>query len=145
VRGIFVIAAVLGCSSTATPRDPASPPAPEAGGPAKPGPPISLLTSMVVVEECPDSAKLDSKRANREIDELVGPCKKVPGGAAHFSATLLPGGRVELASPSGDASEGIVPTCLLQQVKQLKHKLKLAKPCRFDVKLEQRTAEPRQP
>lgn len=97
---------------------------------------------MVIVEACPDSKQLDSKRATREIDELVGPCKKVPGGNAHFSATLLPGGRVELASPSGDPSEGIVPTCLLQNAGQLKHKLKLAKACKFDVKLEQRIAEP---
>lgn len=97
---------------------------------------------MVVVEACPDSAKLDTKLASREIDELLGPCKKVPGGAAHFSATLLPGGRVELASPSGDPAEGVVPTCLVQNAGQLKHKLKLVKPCKFDVKLEQRIAEP---
>lgn len=104
--------------------------------------PISLVTSMVIVEACPDSKRLDSKLANREIDELVGPCKKVPGGAAHFAATLMPGGRVELASPSGDPSEGVVPTCLVQNVAQLKHRLKLTKPCKFDVRLEQRIAEP---
>ena len=50
-----------------------------------------MVTSMVIVDACPDSKKLDSKLATREIDELVGPCKKVPGGAAHFSATLQPG------------------------------------------------------
>ncbi|HEY5926657.1 MAG TPA: hypothetical protein VIV11_33450 [Kofleriaceae bacterium] len=97
---------------------------------------------MVIVEACPDSSKLDTKLANREIDELVGPCKKVPGGNAHFSATLLPGGRVELASPKGDTSEGIVPTCIVQSAQQLKHKLKLVRACKFDVKLEQRIAEP---
>jgi hypothetical protein len=97
---------------------------------------------MVIVEACPDSKQLDSKLANREIEELVGPCKKVPGGNAHFSATLMPGGRVQLASPSGDRAEGIVPTCLLQNAAQLKHKLKLGKACKFDVKLEQRIAEP---
>ena len=97
---------------------------------------------MVIVEACPDSRKLDTKLANREIDELVGPCKKVPGGNAHFSATLLPGGRVELASPSGDPTEGVVPTCLVQNATQLKHNLRLLKACKFDVKLEQRIAEP---
>ena len=97
-----------------------------------------MVTSMVVVEKCPDSKRLDTQLANKEIDELVGPCKKVPGGAAHFSATLWPGGRVELASPSGDPSEGVVPTCLVQNAGQLKHKLKLSKACKFDVKLEQR-------
>lgn len=96
---------------------------------------------MVIVDECPESRKLDSRLATREIEELVGPCKKVPGGAAHFAAILLPGGRVELTSPSGDVSEGIVPTCLLQKQTQLKHKLRLKAACKFDVKLEQRVAD----
>jgi hypothetical protein len=99
------------------------------------------VTSVVVIDACPDSKKFDSKAANREIEELVGPCKKVPGGAAHFAAILLPGGQVELASPSGDVSEGVVPTCVLQQRKQLRHKLRLSKACKFDVKLEQRLAD----
>jgi hypothetical protein len=111
--------------------------------PASPpkGPAVSLVTSMVMIDGCPGSKQLNSKRATTEIEELVGPCTKVPGGAAHFSATLLPDGRVELASPSGDPSEGIVPTCLVQTQAQLRHKLKLAKPCKFDVKLEQRSEE----
>jgi len=53
---------------------------------------------------------------------------------------LLPDGQVELASPSGDPNEGIVPTCVMQKQQQLKHKLKLTKACKFDVKLEQRLA-----
>jgi hypothetical protein len=137
-----MIVALLGCGpgSKTDPQEPPlpPPPPPDAGV----NEPISLVTSMVVVEACPDSRKLDSRAANREIDELVGPCKKVPGGTAHFSATLLPGGRVELASPSGDPSEGVVPTCLVQKLGQLKHKLKLKTACKFDVKLEQRIAEP---
>lgn len=104
-------------------------------------PPISLVTSFVIVEACPDSRRIDPKKANREIDELVGPCKSVPGGAAHFAATLIPGGRVELASPSGDPTEGVVPTCLLQHQTQLKHKLRLTERCKFDVKLEERLTE----
>ena len=100
--------------------------------------PISLVTSMVVVEGCPDSKKLDTRLATREIEELVGPCKKVPGGAAHFAATLLPGGSIELASPGGDPSEGIVPTCVVQSAAQIRHRLKLTSACKFDVKLEQR-------
>ena len=63
-------------------------------------------------------------------------------GAGLAGATLLPGGRVELASPSGDPTEGVVPTCLVQNVSQLKHKLRLKKPCKFDVKLEQRGDQP---
>ena len=101
--------------------------------------PVSLVTSFVVIEECPSSRQLDTKRAQKEIEELVGPCTKVPGGAAHFSATLLPSGQVELASPSGDPEMGIVPTCLVQTQTQLRHKLRIAKPCKFDVRLEQRS------
>jgi len=143
VRGILLLVAVAGCWSASNPTvpQPKEPP-PTVPDAAPASDPISLVTSMVIVEACPDSHKLDTKLANREIDELVGPCKKVPGGNAHFSATLLPGGRVELASPSGDTSEGIVPTCLVQNATQLKHKLKLAKACKFDVRLEQRIAEP---
>jgi hypothetical protein len=99
-----------------------------------------MVTSFVVVEQCADSRNLDPRLATKEIDELVGPCKKVPGGAAHFAATLLPGGRVELASPSGDPAAGIVPTCLVQQAGQLRHKLELTQSCKFDVKLEERGA-----
>ena len=140
VRGILAIVAVAGCWRASAPiaqtEKSASPP-PDAA----PSEPISLVTSMVVVEACPDARRLDSKLANREIEELLGPCKKVPGGAAHFAATLLPGGRVELASPAGDPTEGVVPTCLVQHVGQLRHKLRLTRACKFDVKLEQRTTE----
>jgi len=103
---------------------------------------IAMVTSFVMVDACPEAKLLDTKAATREIDELVGPCKKVPTGSAHFSATLLPGGRVELASPSGEPTEGVVPTCLLQNAKQLKHKLRLKTACKFDVKLEQRGDQP---
>lgn len=104
--------------------------------------PLSMVTSSVIIDACPEAAKLNTKQASKEIAELVSPCTKVPGGAAHFSATLLPGGRVELGSPSGDPDEGVVPTCLVQSQGQLKHRVKLRSPCRFDVKLEQHTTAP---
>ncbi|MEJ7600916.1 MAG: hypothetical protein WKG01_23625 [Kofleriaceae bacterium] len=111
--------------------------------PVAPPPPIdapvmSMVTSIVVLDECPDAKHLDSKRTSREIQELIGPCTRVPGGGAHFSATLSPDGRVELASPSGDPGGGVVPTCVVQQLKQLRHKLALKSPCRFDVILDER-------
>jgi hypothetical protein len=130
ILGTVVVAFACHHERAPVPRPPPSPPK---------GSSVSLVTSMVMIDACPASKQLDSKRATKEIEELVGPCTKVPGGAAHFSATLLPDGRVELASPSGDPSEGIVPTCLVQTQTQLRHKLRLAKPCKFDVKLEQRT------
>jgi len=123
-RWLFVLAACSGSPKQAEP-------SPEQAH-------LNLVTSSVVVEACPDSKKLSSKRASREIEELVGPCTRVPGGAAHFSATLMPGGRVELASPTGDPDDGVVPTCVVQNAKQLKHKLALTNPCRFEVRLNER-------
>jgi hypothetical protein len=35
----------------------------------------------------------------------------------------------------------VVPTCLVQNAGQLRHKIRLQKACKFDVKLEQRIAE----
>jgi hypothetical protein len=135
---LFACLAVAGCKTT-------QPPVAEEPKPAEPRPvepegrESSFVTSSVVIGSCPDSAKISTTKAEKEIDELVGSCTEVPGGAVHFSATLLPGGQIELGSPEGDPSEGMVPTCVVQTAKQLKHKLKLKRPCRFDVKLEQRT------
>ena len=103
-----------------------------------PRPMQQIVTSIVLIERCPDAKKLDRRQATREIELLVGPCTKVPGGAAHFSTTLMPGGGVEFASPSGDPDEGVVPTCMMRTKAQLNHKLRLAHACRFDVKLEER-------
>lgn len=99
---------------------------------------VSIVTSMVVVEACPVSKKLDQKAATKEIEQLVNPCTKVPGGAAHFSATLMPDGRVELGSPEGKFDEGVVPTCVLHSKAAFRHRLRIEKPCRFDVQLEER-------
>jgi len=68
---------------------------------------------------------------------LVEPCSKVPGQAARFQATLVPGGRIEIASPSGDRADGIVPICVVKN--QLSHAVSLKQPCTFDVQLEERT------
>ena len=77
------------------------------------------------------------RTAQDAIQKLVGPCAKVPGGKAHFSATLLPGGKIELASPSGDPAEGVVPTCVLQN--RLVHRVPLKNACALDVQLDERT------
>ena len=131
MRRMIIVGLALGCGH---PSPPSATKPPE----LVPERRISMVTSFVVIEACPDAKRMSSVQATKEIEELVGPCTKVPGGAAHFSATLLVDGRVELASPSGDPAEGVVPTCLVQTQKQLRHRLKLGKPCRFDVKLEQR-------
>jgi hypothetical protein len=100
----------------------------------------SLLNAQAVVEACPDGRRMSAKAAADAINKLVEPCAQVPGGKAHFAATLLPGGRIELASPEGKVAEGVVPTCVLSH--GLTHKVVLSKPCTFDVQLEERKLVP---
>lgn len=132
LRG-FSIATLLGaCGGAASPATTSE----EAEGPA-----VGLVSSEVVVKSCPDARRINASTAQATIRRLVGPCSGVPGGAAHFSAILMPGSRIELASPEGDHAEGVVPTCALKN--QLRHGLALAKPCMLDVRLEERTLRAR--
>jgi hypothetical protein len=130
------LAGWLGCSS----QPPVTPADEEEAGPD-----IGIVNATVIVGQCPDAKSMNSRSANAAIQKLVAPCNKVPGGAAHFSATLVPGGRIKLASPSGDPAEGVVPTCVLSN--QLTHRVLLRKECKFDVKLEERklSSEPATP
>ena len=79
---------------------------------------------------------MNGKAAEVAMRQLITPCDKVPGGNAHFSATLIPGGRIELASPAGETADGVVPTCVLKHT--LKHGVTLGEPCTFEVRLEER-------
>src|SRR3954470_6598785 len=62
----------------------------------------SGVNATVIVSKCPDAPHMNVRTAQDTIQKLVGRCAKVPGGSAHFRATLQPGGRIELASPEGD-------------------------------------------
>jgi hypothetical protein len=114
---------------------------PEAAGPADEAPRVktSMVSASAVVSACPDGKRMNAKLAADTIQKLVDPCASVPGGKAHFSAALLPGGKIELAAPGGNAAEGVVPTCVLQH--GLTHKVLLKSPCKFDVELEERTVK----
>jgi hypothetical protein len=96
----------------------------------------SMVNASAVVSACPDGRKMNAKAAADTINKLVEPCAQVPGGKAHFAATLLPGGKIELASPEGKVADGVVPTCVLRH--GLTHRVMLTKPCTFDVQLEER-------
>ncbi len=96
----------------------------------------SLVNASSVVAACPDNKRMNARAAANAIDHLIEPCATVPGGKAHFSATLLPGGKIELAAPDGNAADGVVPTCVLKG--GLHHKVKLMHACTFDVQLEER-------
>ena len=96
----------------------------------------SMVNASAVIGACPDARKMSSKTVAETINKLVEPCAQVPGGNAHFAAILMPGGKIELASPEGKVAEGVVPTCVLSH--GLTHKVLLTKPCTFDVQLEER-------
>jgi hypothetical protein len=97
---------------------------------------VSIVEATVVVSACPDAKNMNAKAARDAIRKLVDPCAAIPGGSAHFAATLHPDGRIELAAPSGDPAEGVVPTCVLRN--KLAHKVLLRDDCKFDVKLDER-------
>ena len=96
----------------------------------------SLVDASSVVSACPDNKSMNARAATNAINHLIEPCAGVPGGRAHFSATLLPGGKIEITSPEGNPAEGSVPICVLRG--GLHHKVLLRSPCTFDVKLEER-------
>lgn len=121
--------AVAACSGPQAPPEPAPSDAPE---PAV----ASLVNATVIVNKCPDGARVNIRMAEDAIRKLVGPCATVPGGRAHFSATLQPGGRIDLAAPDGDPADGVVPTCVLQN--RLVHHVLLKSPCALDVQLDER-------
>jgi hypothetical protein len=95
-----------------------------------------MVSASAVVSACPDARRMNGNLAARTIQDLVDPCATVPGGRAHFSAALLPSGKILLAAPDGNAAEGVVPTCVLKN--GLAHKVHLTQACKFDVQLEER-------
>jgi len=124
--------AAAACSGTSTPPPDTGDPATDTPEPAV----ASMVNATVVVNKCPDAPRVNIRMAEDAIRKLVGPCATVPGGRAHFSATLKPGGRIELAAPDGDPGDGVVPTCVLQN--RLVHRVLLKSPCALDVQLDER-------
>ena len=108
--------------------------APSASAPP-PGKAVAVVEGSILVRECP--AKLDPKQARKTLDMLAGDCTSVPGGSAKFLATLLPGGRIEIAAPDG-SDEGTIPICVLKN--KLRHRLLIKKSCAFEVQIEESSA-----
>jgi hypothetical protein len=111
---------------------------PEPAAPKTNDVPVSQLVTSFVVQTCPDAHKMNSQGAETALRRMLSTCDRVLGGGAHFAATLMPGGRIELASAPGEPSEGVVPLCVLKHT--LTHPVALARPCTFDVRLEASTA-----
>jgi hypothetical protein len=110
-----------------------------------PPPPLALMNATVLVKSCPNVTTANAHKAEQVLRTMLEPCTKVPSGNAHFTATMMPGGRIELGSPEGDPTEGVIPTCAVKN--QLSHTIYLRKPCAFHVLLEERhvTPEPAAP
>ena len=132
ISGFFV--ACHAAPVATTPAGAASAPSSSASA-AFAGPTVSVVNTSVVFKDCPDAATLSPKAAEAAVKRFVDSCRKVPTGAAHFQVTLLPGGRVEFASPEGDTEGGLVPTCVVNR--QPSHRLALQKACKLDVQLDE--------
>lgn len=143
-HGTFALGGVaLACLFLAGCAGKSVPPAEPADEAASEGTVASGVNATVIVNKCPDAARVNVRAAQDAIQKLVGPCASVPGGRAHFSATLQPGGNIVLASPEGDPAEGVVPTCVLKN--KLSHRIPLKSPCALDVQLDERTVTVERP
>jgi hypothetical protein len=133
---LFHLATVLFATATASascrPKAPDSPPPPPT--PAKPeGPAAQLVQATVLANGCQELGPANARLAERAMAQLVENCTSVPGGSIQFAATLLPVGRIEISAAPGQPE--VVPICVLKH--SLLHSVRLAKPCRLDVKIEQ--------
>jgi hypothetical protein len=94
-----------------------------------------IVNATILVNGCQDFGQANGRLAEKSMYELVEGCSTVPGGSAQFGATLLPGGRIEIAAAPGQPD--VVPICILKH--PLLHRVPLSRPCRLDVKIEQRS------
>jgi hypothetical protein len=115
---------MLGCRAETTPEAPAREPA---------GRSAQLVSATIVANDCGRVAKGNAKLAEDAMNKLVEGCTSVPGGSAQFSATLEPGGRIEIDQKDGAAD--VVPICVLKH--ELRHKVPLTHACRLDVRLDE--------
>ncbi|HZU83710.1 MAG TPA: hypothetical protein VE987_12370 [Polyangiaceae bacterium] len=88
-----------------------------------------VVNATILTNGCEALGRTNARLAERAMYELVEGCTSVPGGSAQFGATLLPGGRIEIAAAAGQP--GVVPICVLKH--PLTHKVPLERPCRLDV------------
>ncbi|HEY8092042.1 MAG TPA: hypothetical protein VIF09_29475 [Polyangiaceae bacterium] len=119
---------VVACGSKPPPADTASPPPVAPSGRA-----AQVVNATVLTNGCQDLGNASARLAESAMYQLVEGCTTVPGGVAQFSATLQPGGRIEITAASGQPD--VVPICILKHA--LTHRVPLTRPCRLDVKIEQ--------
>jgi hypothetical protein len=126
----FVVLLASCTRRAAHPPAEAKSPAPASGT----GPSVASGGTSFVVEDCPDAKKMDSKAVEAAMRKLTEPCHDVNTPAADFLATLVPGGRIEIASRGKDGTEGVIPICVVKN--RLTHSVALKQRCTFNVKME---------
>jgi hypothetical protein len=128
-KAFALLLAVAACGAKA--------PAESAPGPQPSSQPsgrsAQVVHATILANACHDLGPTNGKLAEKAMYELVEGCSSVPGGTSQFGATLLPGGRIEIAAAAGQPD--VVPICILKH--PLLHRVPLSKPCRLDVKIEQ--------
>jgi hypothetical protein len=92
-----------------------------------------MVNATILTNGCQSLGAANAKLAEKAMYQLIEGCASVPGGKAEFEATLLPGGRIQIAGVPGRPD--VVPICVLKHA--LEHKVPLVQPCRLDVKIEQ--------
>jgi hypothetical protein len=128
VRRVAAAIAIT-CACACAPQGPTASP----GAEAPRGRAAQIVNATILTNDCQKLGTSSAQQAERAMYDLVEDCRSVPGGSAHFAATLQPGGRIEITSVPGYAD--VVPICVLKH--SLLHKVPLAKPCRLDVKIEE--------
>ena len=125
----FWLASCARRPAQAPPEAKSPPPASSSGGPL-----VASGGTSFVIEDCPEAKKMDAKAAEAAMRKLIEPCHTINAPAADFLATLVPGGRIEIASRGKEGAEGVIPICVVKN--RLTHSVALKQRCTFNVKLE---------
>ena len=123
---LFVLGS-LACGSKQSAAPPAQAPTEERA--------LHVVSATVLTNGCDNLGKADAKLAESAMTKLVDGCTEVSGGKFIFTATLLPGGRIEIAP--GKDQPPVVPICVLKN--ELRHKMAIKSPCTLDVELDEKS------
>jgi hypothetical protein len=117
----------------------ANKPPQEAPAQEPPGSSARLVSATVLANDCGTVDRAYAKLAENAMHKLVEGCTSVPGKSARFTATLSPGGRIEIvaAVDGGAPQPDVVPICILKN--ELRHKVPLKQACKLEVRLEEGT------
>jgi hypothetical protein len=135
MRLALSFAAALLWVAACGPKEPAAsaPSTTEPASASASGPSAQVVNATILTNGCQELGKSHARLAEKAMYQLVEGCTTVPNGSAQFEATLLPGGRIDIAVPPGQP--GVVPVCVLKH--SLTHRVPLSRPCHLEVKIGQ--------